>query len=324
MKRRDFLSALLAVSVLYRPLAAQQPNRVRRVGIIDDGPLWDYFRERLRELGDIDGQNIALEYRIADGDPERILDGVRELARLPVDVIAVAGSTAAKAAQTATDTVPIVAMVIGDPVAIGLVKNRARPGGNITGNMIFSAELAAKRLQLLKSMLPHLSRVAYFWNPNNASSRPFLEQLQAAAKPLDVTMVPVEARATSEFDRALALVASSRVDAMITAGDVVQRQNLNAVLDFQVKHRLPGMFTDRQDVAAGGLMSYGIRVHDLYRHGADYTHKLLHGARPGELPFEQATRFELVINLTTAKTLGLTIPRPVLTAADEIIEWADD
>lgn len=322
MKRRDFLSTFVAVSTAFGALAAaaQQANRPRRVGIIDDGPLWDYFRERLRELGDIDGQRVAFEYRIAEGNPDRLLAAARELVRLPVDVLAVAGSPAAKAAQAATSTAPIVAMVIGDPVAIGLVKNPAHPGGNITGNMTIRPDLASKRLELLKNLLPQLSRVAYFWNPNNASSRTYLDLLRKAARSLGVTIIPVEARALAEFDKAFAALASSRADAMLTSGDAIQQRNVDAVIDFQVRHRLPGMFTRREDVAAGGLISYGISVPDLYRRGAVLAHKILRGARPAELPFEPPSRLELVINLRTAEALGLAIPRPLLTAADEVIE----
>lgn len=301
------------------PLAQPAP-RPRRIGIVDDSPLWDYFRERLRELGDVAGQPVALEYRAAEGNPNRLLAAARELAQLPVDVIAVAGSPAAKAAQAATSTVPVVAMVIGDPVAIGLVKNRQRPEGNITGNMTIAPELAAKRLDLLKNLLPYLSRVAYFWNPNNASNRIFLEQLRKAAPKFGTTMVSVEASAAAEFDGALRKLAGSRLDAMMTGGDLLQQRNLDVVIDFQIKHRLPGMFPRREDVAAGGLMSYGISVPDLYRRGAVYAHRILQGTRPAELPFERPVRYELVINRTTATRLGLTIPRPVEEMADELVD----
>jgi putative tryptophan/tyrosine transport system substrate-binding protein len=321
MKRRVFLSTLLAgASVWPWPALAQPANRKRRIGIIDDGPLWDYFRERLRELGDVAGQPVALEYRTADGNPDRLLAAARELAQLPVDVIAVAGSPAAKAAQAATSTVPVVAVVIGDPVAIGLVKNWQRPEGNITGNMTIAPELAARRLDLLKNLLPQLSRVGYFWNPNNASNRAFLEQLQMAAAKLRVAMVPVEASTVAEFDGALRKLSGSRLDAMMTGGDTLQQRNLDLVIDFQIKNRLPGMFPRREDVAAGGLMSYGISVPDLYRRGAVYAHRILQGARPAELPFERPVRYELAINRTTAGRLGLTIPRSVEAMADELVD----
>jgi putative tryptophan/tyrosine transport system substrate-binding protein len=321
MERRLFLSNLLAGASAWPWVALAQPAlRPRRIGIIDDSPLWDYFRERLRELGDVGGQPVALEYRVAEGNPNRLLAAARELAQLPVDVIAVAGSPAAKAAQAATSTVPVVAMVIGDPVAIGLVKNRQRPEGNITGNRTIAPELAAKRLDLLKNLLPYLSRVAYFWNPNNASNRIFLEQLRKAAPKFGTTMVSVEASAAAEFDGALRKLAGSRLDAMMTGGDVLQQRNLDVVVDFQMKNRLPGMFPRREDVAAGGLMSYGISVPDLYRRGAVYAHRILQGARPAELPFERPVRYELVINRTTARRLGLTIPRPVEEMADELVD----
>src|SRR4051812_20695393 len=189
MRRRDFLGfAAAGVFLLpHRAGLAQHPSEVRRVGVIGNGPLWDYFRERLRELGDIDGQNITIESRSANGNPDRLLAAARELAHRPVEVIAVAGSLAAKAAQAATDTVPIVAVAVGDPVAIGLVKNWQRPGGNITGSTTLSSNLAAKRLQLLKNILPYLSRVAYLWDPTNPSSRAYLEYLRNAALSIDAT-----------------------------------------------------------------------------------------------------------------------------------------
>jgi len=325
MKRRDVLGTLAAGAFLLRHRAglAQKPDRVRRVGIIEDGPLWDYFRDSLRELGDIDGQNIIIESRATEGNPDRLSAAAQELARLPVDVIAVAGSPAAKAAQAATDTVPIVAMVIGDPVAIGLVKDWQRPGGNITGSTTLGPNLAAKRLQLLKSMLPYLSRIVYFWNPANPSSRTYLEHLRVAAPRLGATIIPVEARSAAEFDEALEQVAKSRADAMLTAGDIVQQRNIDRIIEFQLRHHLPGMFTRREDVAAGGLMSYGVSVPELYRDGAVYVHKILRGARPAELPFAQPAKLELVINFEAAKAIGLTIPPPILAAADEVISDED-
>jgi putative tryptophan/tyrosine transport system substrate-binding protein len=321
MKRRDFLGALAAgaVSLRHRAGFAQQQSKSRRVGIIEDGPLWSYFREHLRDLGDIDGQNITIESRRASGNPDRLLAAAQELARLPVDVIAVAGSPAAKAAQAATDTVPVVAMVIGDPVAIGLVKDWQRPAGNITGSMTLSPNLAVKRLQLLKDILPYLSRVAYLFNPENPSSRAYLEHLRTAASSVGAMMVPVEAGVGGEFDKAFEQVTKSRANAMLMAGDIVQQRDIDEIVSFQLQHRLPGMFARREDVDAGGLLSYGVSVPELYRNGAVYVHQILHGARPSELPFAQPAKLELVINLAAAKTIGLAIPPPILAAADEVI-----
>lgn len=289
------------------------------MGIIGNGPLWDYFRERLRELGDIDGQNITIESRSANGNPDGLLAAARELAHRPVDVIVVAGSLAAKATQAATDTVPIVAMVVGDPVAIGLVKDWRQPGGNITGSTTLGSNLAAKRLQLLKSILPYLSRVAYLWNPTNPSSRAYLEYLRIAASSIDATIVTIGVQEGDEFDEALAQLAKIRATAMMTAGDIVLQKNIDKIIEFQLQHHLPGMFTRREDVDAGGLISYGVSVPELYRSGAVYVHQILHGARPAELPFVQPAKLELVINLEAAKTIGLTIPPSILAAADEVI-----
>ena len=282
-------------------------------------PLWDYFRDRLRDLGDIDGQTVTIESRSTDRNPDRLFAAAQELARLPVDVIAVAGSPAAKAAQAATDTVPVVAMVIGDPVAIGLVKDWQRPGGNITGSTTLSPNLAVKRLQLLKDILPYLSRVAYIFNPENPSSRAYLEHLRTAASPIGAAIITVEAGARSEFDKAFEQIAKSRANAMVLAGDIVQQRDIERIIGFQLQHRLPGMFARRQDVDAGGLISYGVSVPELYRIGADYVHQILHGARPADLPFVQPAKLELVINLAAAKTIGVTIPPPILAAANEVI-----
>jgi putative tryptophan/tyrosine transport system substrate-binding protein len=321
MKRRDFLGAFAvgAFSARQRVAFAEPSTKARRVGIIGGGPLWDYFRDRLRDLGDIDGQNITIETRTADGDPEPLLAAAQELARLPVDVIAVAGSPAAKAAQEATETVPVVAMVIGDPVAIGLVKDWQRPGGNVTGSTTLSPNLAAKRLQLLKDILPHLSRVAYLFDPENPSSRAYLEHLRRAAQSIDATIITVEVRARSEFDKAFEKIMEIRANAMVMAGDIVQERDIEDIIAFQLQQRVPGMFTRREDVDAGGLISYGVSVPELYRSGADYVHQILHGARPAELPFAQPAKLELIINLAAAKTIGITIPPSILAAADEVI-----
>src|SRR3954453_3302796 len=266
MKRRDFLGALAsgAFSFRHRVDLAQQQSRAWRIGIIEDGPRWIYFRDRLRDLGDIDGQNITIESRSANGNPDRLLAAGQELARLPGDVIAVAGSPAAKAAQAATDTVPVVAMVIGDPVAIGLVKDWQRPGGNITGSTTLSPNLAVKRLQLLKNILPHLSRLAYFWNPENPSSRTYLEHLRNAASSIGATIITVEAGARSEFDQAFEQIKKNRANAMVMAGDIVQQRDIEDIIAFQLQQRLPGMFTRREDVDAGGLISYGYHTGSVY------------------------------------------------------------
>lgn len=321
MKRRDFLGAFAAgaISIRHRVVFAEQPSKARRVGIIGSGPLWDYFRDRLRDLGDIDGQNITIETRTAEGSPDRLLAAAQELARLPVDVIAVAGSSAAKAAQEATETVPVVAMVIGDPVAIGLVKDWQRPGSNITGSTTLSPNLAVKRLQLLKDILPYLSRIAYLFNPENPSSRTYLEHLRSAAPSISATIIPVEAGTRSEFDEGFEKITKSHAQAMVMAGDIVQERDVEKIIDFQLQQHLPGMFTRREDVDAGGLISYGVSVPELYRRGADYVHQILHGARPAQLPFAQPAKLELIINVAAAKTIGITIPPPILAAADEVI-----
>src|SRR3954451_9892023 len=321
MRRRHFLGAFAAgaFSLRYRAGLAEAQSKTWRVGITEDGPLWSYFRERLRDLGDIDGQNLIIESRRANGNPDRLLAAAQELARLPVDVIAVAGSPAAKAAQEATTTVPVVAMVIGDPVAIGLVKDWQRPGGNITGSTTLSPNLAVKRLQLLKDILPYLSRIAYLFSSENPSSRSYLEHLRNAASLIGATIITIEAGARSEFDQVFEQIKKNRANAMVMAGDIVQQRDIEDIIAFQLQQRLPGMFTRREDVDAGGLISYGVSVPELYRSGANYVHQILHNARPAELPFAQPAKLELIINLAAAKTIGITIPLSILAAADEVI-----
>jgi putative ABC transport system substrate-binding protein len=321
MNRRDFLGVFAAgtFSVRHRVAVAEQQGKARRVGIIGSGPLWDYFRDRLRDLGDIDGQNITIETRTVDSNADRLLAAAQELVRLPVDVIAVAGSPAAKAAQEATKTVPVVAIVIGDPVAIGLVKDRQRPGGNITGSTTLSPDLAVKRLQLLKDILPYLLRIAYFFDPENPSSRAYLDHMRSAASSIGATVITVEAGVGSEFEAAFERITKSRAHAMVMAGDIVQERDIERIIEFQLQNHLPGMFTRREDVDAGGLISYGVSVPELYRSGADYVHQILHGARPAELPFAQPAKLELIINVAAAKTIGITIPPSILATADEVI-----
>src|SRR3954452_5322399 len=266
MKRRDFLGALAAgsFSLHYQAGFAQQPSGGRRVGIIGSGPLWDYFRDRLRDLGDIDGQNITIETRTADGNPDRLLAVAQELARLPVDVIAVAGSPAAKAAQEATETVPVVAMVIGDPVAIGLVKDWQRPGGNITGSTTLSPILAVKRLQLLNDIFPYLSRIDYLFSSENPSSRSYLEYRRNAASLIGATIITIEAGFRNQFDQVFEQIKKNRANAMVMAGDIVQQRDIEDIIAFQLQQRLPGMFTRREDVDAGGLISYGYHTGSVY------------------------------------------------------------
>ena len=324
MKRRDFITLLGSAAAAW-PMAArvqQRTSKIPRIGIIDidDAAMWDPFRQGLRDFGYIEGQTVAIEYRSAVGKPDRFAAVASELAHLPVDVIATFATTATYAAKRATTTVPIVMIAVGDPVRSGLVASLARPEGNITGNTILGPELAAKRLQLLKEIFPTISRIAFLWNPNNASHAAYLEEWNAAASTLGVKMHFVAVSSSDEFDGAFAAMMRERPDAFAMTADPFHLLHIVWITDFLAKNGLPGMYQVREQAIAGGLMSYGASVPDLFRRGASYVHKILQGTRPAELPVEQPVKFELVINLKTAKAIGLTIPESFLLRADEVIE----
>ena len=290
-----------------------------RVGIIDNSPLWDPFRQGLREHGYVEGRTIAFEYREAGGAPGRLAAAATELARLPVDVIATYGTPASRAAKRATESIPIVMIGIGDPVGAGLVASLGRPGGNVTGNTVLSPDVGGKRLQLLKEGLG-AARVGFLWNPDNASHAAILEELKAVAPSLGMALISVPARRFDEFDAAFAAMMRERPNAFMMSADPLHLNHADWIIDFLAKKRLPGMFQVRENVVAGGLMSYGASLPDLFRRAAGYVQKILNGTKPADLPIEQATTFELVINLKTAKALGLTIPEPFLLRTDEVIE----
>jgi putative ABC transport system substrate-binding protein len=323
--RREFIATLggaAAASTLSARIAPAQRSaaKIARVGIIDDTPLWEPFRQQLRELNYVEGQNIVFEYRRADGIPERLDAAARELAQIPVSVLAVYATPAAQAAQRATKTIPIVALAVGDPIGAGLVTNFARPGDNITGNTILSADVVTKRLQILKDAIPSVSRIALLWNPDNASNIAILQELQKAAPLFHMTLILLEARKADDFGAVFAQMSSDHPDALLTTNDPLQQTQMASVIDFLLENRIPGLFQLRQNVADGGLMAYGASMPDLFRRGAVYVDKILHGAKAGDLPVEQPLTFELIINLKTAKAIGLDIPPTLLARADEVIE----
>jgi putative ABC transport system substrate-binding protein len=322
MRRREFITLLGGAAAVWPHVArAQRAPKMPRIGIIDDAPIWDHFRQGLRDLGYIDGQNIAIEYRSTKGNPDdRLATVANDLARLPLDVIVTSGTAASRAAQQATTTIPIVIIAIGDPVRAGLVASLARPGGNITGNTILGTEMSAKRLQLIKEIIPRVSRVAFLWNPSNASHLAYLEEWRAVAPALDVKLLFVEVQNSGQFDSAFAAMMQARPDAFIMTADPFHLSHIGWIIDFLVKNRLPAMHVVKENVIAGGLMSYGPSLPDLYRRSAEYVHKILQGTKPADLPVEQPTKFELVFNLKTAKAIGLTIPESFLLRADEVIE----
>jgi putative tryptophan/tyrosine transport system substrate-binding protein len=308
---------------------AHQPKKVPRLGYLSntdaatDSPRAEGIRLALRELGYIEGQNIGIEYRYAEGRPDRAPELAAELVRLKVDIIVVAsGDPWIRAAKNATKTIPIVIVGLGsDPVRVGFVDSLARPGGNVTGLTALARELGGKRLELLKEAVPKLSRVAVLYDPASPPSlHEVKELLPADARALKLTIQPWEIRAVDDFDKVFAALNKQRPDGLYAVvGGGVMRPNQKRIADFAIKSRLPSV-SSRAYVDAGGLMSYGLDVADSYRRVAIYVDRILKGAKPAELPVEQATKFELVINLKTAKQIGLTIPPDVLARADRVIK----
>ena len=282
------------------------------------------IRLALRELGYIEGQNIAIEYRYAEGRRDREPGLAAELVRLKVDIIVVAsGDVTIQAAKNATKTIPIVMMGLGsDPVRAGFVESLARPGGNVTGLTTLIRELGGKRLELFKEAVPKLSRVAVLYDPaNQPSLHEVKELLPADARALKLTIQPWEIRAVDDYDKVFAALNKQRPDGLYSLGaGGVMRPNQKRIVDFALKSRLPSMYSSREPVEAGGLMSYGADFADSYRRVAYYVDKILKGAKPADLPVEQPTKFELVINLKTAKQIGLTIPQSLLYRADKVIK----
>jgi putative ABC transport system substrate-binding protein len=321
MRRREFITLFGGATAW--PLAAraqQNRGRIARIGIIDDSPIWNPFRQQLRELHYVDGQNVVFEHRQAEGIPDRLDAAASALAQGPVDVIAVFGTPAAQATQRATKSIPIVAISIGDPIAAGLIASLARPGGNITGNSILSPTVVTKRLQVLKDVIPDVSRIAFLFNPDNASSMAVLEEVRQAVPLFHMTLVPLQARSADDFKQVFAQMSSDRPDALLTTNDPFHQTHIAAVIDFLSKNHIAGMFQVRQHVVDGGLMSYGASIPDQFRRGALFVDKILRGTKPEDLPFEQPVTFEFVINLKTAKSLGIQFPTSILMLADEVID----
>jgi putative tryptophan/tyrosine transport system substrate-binding protein len=326
---RTRLTSIVVLLVFAVSLATEaQVGKVPLIGVLLPGspePEYerrlDAFRQGLQELGYIDTQNILLEYRWAHAQYEHLADLVAELLRLQVDVLVVDGTRAGLAAKSATSTIPIVLAVAGDPVGTGLVESLARPGGNITGMSVMHAELGAKRLELLKDMLPTAARVAVLWNPDTPPSQLHWRNLQEAAPRLHVQLQAVEVRRATDLEPACATVAGWPADALLVIDDpTLTPAHQTEIVDCAARHRLPTMTGIRSLVDAGGLMSYGASFPDMFRRAATFVVKILGGAKPSDLPVEQPTKFELAINLKTAKALGITIPPSLLLLADEVIQ----
>jgi putative ABC transport system substrate-binding protein len=299
---------------------AQQAKKVARIGLLVPGSQSafsvriDAFRQGLRELGYLEGQNIVIEYRYGEGKTERLPELAGELVRLKVDVIVTASTLSVQAAKKTSGTVPVIFTAVNDPVGTGLVASFARPGGNVTGMTNLSTELDGKRLELLKETFPKVIRVAYLCNPNSPKS-----EMQAAAQALGVQLQTLEVRSANDFNPAFEAVLKARAQAIIISPSPVFITYQKQIVDFAAKNRLPAVYTTGDYVIGGGLMSYAHNNLENWRRAATYVDKILKGAKPADLPVEQPTKFELVINLKTAKQIGLTIPPNVLARADKVI-----
>ena len=317
------LLVTLAIGFLVAPLAvAQQPTHMHRIGWLSAGerdPYEGVFLEGMRALGYVEGQNLVMEYRGAEGQYERLPALAAELVRLKVDVLLVVNTPAALAAKDATTTIPIVMAGVGDPVGSGLVASLARPGGNVTGLIALSTDLTGKQLEFLKDVLPTVSRVALLWNPANPAHALMVREADVAVRALGVQLHLVEAGSPDAFDSAFTAMTSAHADALLVMGDGMFFQHRRRLAELAATSRLPTMHNIRPFVEAGGLMAYGPSPLDIRRRAAVYVDKILKGAKPADLPVEQPTKVDLVINLKTAQVLGITIPPPLLMLADEVI-----
>jgi len=333
MDRREFIAGIAAALFTAPDAAEAQPaEKVYRIGYLSIGtapgtpgsytrPL-DGFRKQLRELGWVEGRNLAIEYRFADGRVDRLPGLAEELVRLKVDIIVALPTPSALAAKKATSTIPIVGTSLTEPVAVGLVPSLARPGGNLTGvSYAFGTEIFGKQLELLRDVVPKVRRVGVIGDPGSSPAYPhMLDAVKSAGESLGLELQIIEVREASEFQGAFTALAKERAGALLVMGNPLFFLHRTRLADLAAKHRLPSMSTQEQWVDAGGLMSYGPNFVDISRRGAVYVDRILKGAKPGDLPIEQPTNLSLVLNLKTAKKLGLTIPPSLLQRADQVIE----
>ena len=328
MKRREFIALVGgAAACPFAARAQQQTGKIYRIGYLSSGTaasapgLLEAFRQGLRELGWIEGQNIVIDIRFAEGQSERLPGLANELVRLKVDLIATAATPPALAAKNATKAIPIVGISFDNPVQLGLIASLARPGGNVTGlSYSVGPEIFGKDVELLRELLPNLRHLAVLSNSTGPNHVLMLSNIKTAAGSLGVQLLILDARKPDEFDAAYVAMAKERVSALFVFGDVMFSVHRAWLAELAIKNRLPTMYTNRPHVEAGGLMCYAPNFFEVWRRAATYVDKILKGAKPADLPVEQPTKFELVINLKTAKALGLTIPPALLARADEVIE----
>jgi putative ABC transport system substrate-binding protein len=330
MKRRKFITLLVgaaATRVMLWPLAAraQKPAKVSRIGYLGLGAasafvVWvEALRAGLRDLGYVEGKNIVIEFRWAER-VDQLPELATELVRMNVDIIFAASSTMVEAARQATKTIPIVFANHADPVGVGHVVSLARPGGNITGLSMLLTELAAKELEILKEAVPQATQIGVLWDPTTPSHRRAMPAVEAAGEKLGVQLVVVPARTVDDFEGAFSTMSRERVAGILVVASPLAYSQRVPLAELALKHRLPGMFGTKENAEAGGLMSYSADILDLYRRSAIYIDKILKGAKPADLPVEQASKYELVINLATAKSIGFAIPEMFLVRADKVIE----
>jgi len=327
MKRREFMGLVgAAVSLSSAVARAQQSTQVYSIGFLGSSVTaqaearYEYFLGRLRELGYAQGRNLIIERRFTEGNNDRYHVLATELVNLKVDLVVAPGTAAALAAKAATSVIPIVTVVVGDPVSARLITSLDRPGGNITGTSSLASDLAGKELELLKEIVPQLSRVAVLFNPTNTSHAPLVKELEMAATILRVRLQSFSVRAANEIENAFAKIATDPADALIILDDPLMSVQSRGIVELAMLQRLPTISTERSYAEDGSLLSYGANFSDLFRRAATYVDKILRGAKPADLPVEQPTKFELVINLKAAKQIGLTIPPNVLARADKVIK----
>jgi putative tryptophan/tyrosine transport system substrate-binding protein len=323
MRRRDFIAffggGLAALPLVAR---AQQSGKIWRIGFIAHRyeKFYDPLFQGLRELGYTEGQNLIVERRYAEGHVERFQEFAAEMVRLKVDVIIVVTTPAAFAARNETTTIPIVHPAAIDPVGTGLIASLAHPGGNITGLAVLNAETSAKRLELLREVVPGLSRGAVLWNAANPANGLAWKETEGAGRALGVALQSQEVRAPKDFEGAFAAIAQQHPDILLVLQDALTLEYRKEIIGFALREHIPGMYVGKEWVEEGGLMSYGDRLPERYRRAADLVDRILKGAKPADLPVEQPTTFELVVNLKTAKAIGLTLPPAFLARADQVIE----
>ncbi len=324
MKRREFIGLVgAAVSLSSAAARAQQSTKVYRIGLLLGSVTearYEDFLGRLGELGYAEGRNLIVERRFTEGRNERYHALATEFVNLKVDLVVAPGTAAALAAKAATSVIPIVTVVVGDPVSARLIASLDRPGGNVTGTSSLASDLPGKELELLKEIVPHLSRVAVLFNPTNTSHAPLVKELEAAAAILRIRVQSFSVRAPDEIESAFAKMATDPAEALVILDDPLMSVQRRGIVELAMLQRLPTVSTERSYAEAGALLSYGASFPDLFRRAATYVDKILKGAKPADLPVEQPTKFDLVINLKTAKALGLTIAPIVLARADEVIE----